>query len=287
MTFRNRLLFLCFSIVCWAHCNAEETSVRSVKRGLTTKFQFAHSSGELRALEDQSIDAPVLVRLERDVAFPTQDDASYQYTLWFFGAVAGDYDLADYVLQGNGLPLADSGELSGMTVRVVSELPPGQGTNLYEIEDPMLRLRGGYRAMMIALGLTWFSIPVIWAIQRARKRTEVIAEPVAAEPTLGDRMRPLVQRAYEGKLSVEEQSRLELVLYKFWQQRVGLPESIATAMPMLRQHSEAGQLLRSFEAWVHAPEPSRPELDAATLDGLLQPYQIAETNMETPLEVAS
>ncbi|MEM6472455.1 MAG: hypothetical protein AAF802_23035, partial [Planctomycetota bacterium] len=79
----------------------------------------------------------------------------------------------------------------------------------------------------------------------------------------------------------------ELVLYKFWQQRVGLPESVAIAIPVLRQHSEAGQLLRSFEAWVHAPENSRPELDAETLDDLLQPYRIAESTIEDPLEVAS
>ncbi|MEM6473984.1 MAG: hypothetical protein AAF802_30815 [Planctomycetota bacterium] len=287
------ILFLCLSLICIAHCIANEqqvandVGVRTVKRGLTTKFEFAHSSGELRAIEDQSIDAPVLVRLERDVASPTQDDESYRYTLWFFGAVAGDYQLADYVLQGNGLPLADAEELSGMSVRVVSELPPGRGTNLYEIDDPPLRLRGGYRAVLVAFGLTWFSIPVIWGIQRARKRTEIIVEPVAASPTLADKMRPLVQRAYEGKLSVEEQSRLELVLYKFWQQRVGLPESVAIAIPVLRQHSEAGQLLRSFEAWVHAPENSRPELDAETLDDLLQPYRIAESTVDDPLELAS
>ena len=170
MTFRTSVLYLCFSVVCFAPCDADETPMRTVKRGLTTKFEFSHSSSELRAVEDQSIDAPVLVRLEREVAVPTQDkDERYQYTLWFFGAVAGDYDLADYVLQGNGLPLADAEQLASMSVRVVSELPPGQGTNLYEIDDPMLRLRGGYRAILIALGLTWFSIPVIWAIQTSAK----------------------------------------------------------------------------------------------------------------------
>lgn len=286
-------VFVCLLAFCVADCFAnqrdEQTNQtdlartnRTVKRGLTAKFQFSHSSSTLRALADQSIDAPVLVRLEKEFVSPQSsggpNSANHRYTLWFFGAVTGDYNLADFVVQKDGSALTATEDLSSMNVTVVSELPPGHGTSLYEIEDPSLRIRGGYRATLFALGLLWFAVPIVWSIQRWRNQTAVVVEHLDPPPTLADRMRPLVQRAYAGTLSVEEQSRLELMLYKFWQRRVGLPDSISSALPVLRQHAEAGELLRIFEAWVHAPENSRPSFDSDTLDQLLVPYRTAEAN---------
>ena len=285
--------FVCLLAFCVADCSAieldEQASQRTlidthriVKRGLTAKFQFSHSSSTLRALADQSIDAPVLVRLEKELVSsqssgnPTAD--GHRYTLWFFGVVVGDYKLADYVVQKNGSALMVAEALSSMTVTVVSELPPGHGTNLYEIEDPSLRIRGGYRATLAALALLWFSVPITWAIQRWRNQKPVEMERFDRPPSLADHMRPLVQGAYAGTLSVEEQSRLELMLYKFWQGRVGLPESMSSALPILRQHAEAGELLRTLEGWMHAPEGSRPGFDAETLDKLLLPYRAIEAN---------
>ena len=276
---RCLLVLACCMLANAKEAFAVEAGPRVVKRGLTAKFQFKHSRGDLRSVDDQSIDAPVLVRLEKSLSETNGDQpSSHDYTLWFFGAVAGDYELSDYVVGSDGLPLPEAEALSGLRVRVVSELPPSQGTSLYEIDDPALRLRGGYRAGLAALGLAWLSVPFIWAYFRWRNRPPVVIEEPIAVPTLADQIRPLVQRAYEGKLSVEEQSRMEFVLYRFWQQRVGLPESMMTALPVLRQHTEAGELLRTFEAWVHAPDNARPELDSETLDQLLLPYRDAEAN---------
>lgn len=261
------------------------TTHQVVKRGLTARFQFSHSSSKLQAAADQSIDAPVLVRLEKDrVDSPSSENLradGHRYTLWFFGAVAGDYALADYVVQEDGSALTDAEGLASMNVTVVSELPPGYGTNLYEIADPSLRIRGGYRAVLAFLAMLWCAVPIVWAYRRWRNQAPVLVESVDRPTTLADRMRPLVEQAYAGTLSVDEQSRLELMLYRFWQQRVGLPESIATALPVLRHHAEAGMLLRNLEAWIHAPEDSRPNLDSETLDRLLLPYRDAEADALT------
>lgn len=253
---------------------AEETGrvAMTIKRGLTAKFEFTHPSESLRALPDQSIDAPILVRLERMTSPSPTSNPESRYTLSFFGAVAGQYDLADWVVERDGSPLADRDSLPAMQVRIVSQLSPDHGTSLYEIDDPSLAASRGYRALLVAIACAWVVVPVVSGLTWWRSREQAPPAPVAVQPTLADRLRPLVQRASEGDLSVDELSRLELMLYVFWQRRLGLSESLSEALPVMRRDAEAGGLLRTLEAWVHADAPTRPELTTSTLDALLAPY---------------
>ncbi len=259
----------------------------TVKRGLTAQLTFTHPSASLRALPDQSTDAAVLVRLER--TGPAQQNAAHRYTLWFFGTVAGQYDLSQWVVQPDGSPLASEEALPAMPVRVVSDLPPGHGTSLYEIDDPLLRAQGGYRAALILFACVWAAVPIVWAFIRLRSRRPQPTTTTVAPPTLSDRLRPLVQRASEGQLTVEEQSRLEILLYVFWQRRLGLPDSLAEALPVLRRHHEAGGLLRALEAWIHADGPSQSSLSPTTLDALLAPYhaELAQLQADALTEPAN
>lgn len=267
----------------------------TVKRGLTAQLTFSHPSGTLRALPDQSMDAAVLVRLERDAPAnrtkatnPTTANTQHRYTLWFFGTVAGQYDLSQWVVQKDGSPLSAAEALPKMDVLVVSELPPGHGTSLYEIDDPLLRAQGGYRAGFILLALLWAVVPVVWGIIRLRARRPQPVTAMVPPPTLSDRLRPLVERASQGQLTVDEQSRLEILLYVFWQRRLGLPDSLAEALPVLRRHREAGGLLRALEAWIHADGPSQPSLSSTTMDALLAPYHAEQASLldTTPAGVA-
>lgn len=246
----------------------------TVKRGLTAQLQFSHPDATLQAIPDQSMDAEVLVRLERT----GKDSQGFAYTLWFFGTVAGDYDLCDFIVTGDGLPLPAGEALPPMMVGIVSDLPPDRGTNLYEIEDPALKAPWGYRAILIAFAVLWTAVPIAWAYLRWKAGRPEPEPEVIPPPTLSDHLRPLVQQASEGRLSVEDQSRLELLIYVFWQRRLSLPESMVDALPVMRRHAEAGGLLRSLEAWIHDKASSSQHLDPAKMEELLAPYQTTEAS---------
>src|SRR6056297_774812 len=126
---------------------AERSVLLTVKRGLNAELAFSHPDPALRALPNQSRDAEVLVRLERSAGSTASDGAGYDYRLSFFGAVAGEYNLSEWVVHRDGSPLAAEESLPPQWVRVVSELPPGQGTSLYEIADPTVWAPRGYRAL--------------------------------------------------------------------------------------------------------------------------------------------
>ena len=258
----------------------------TVKRGLTAQLQFLHPDAFLQAVPDQTMDSEVLVRLERT----GQAEGTFQYTLWFFGTVAGNYDLAKLIVTGDGLPLPDSQALPSMMAQIVSDLPSGRGTDLYEIKDPALRAPGGYRAILIALAVLWIAVPIVLGYLRWKAARPEPEQEVIPEPTLSDRLRPLVQQASEGRLSVEEQSRLELLIYVFWQRRLSLPDSMVDALPIMRRHGEAGGLLRSLEAWIHDESSSSQTLDSAKMEELLSPYQssdVSETGDTSNDEISS
>lgn len=257
-----------------------ESSHLTVKRGLTSQLVFSHPSPTLQAIPDQSVESEILIRLERmDLV-----QREFRYKLWFFGTVAGDYDLSHFVVESDGSPVPASAALPRMLATVVSDLPPGYGTNLYEIDDPTLQAPGGYRAALISFAVLWAAVPIIWGFVRWRSRQPVHEESIVQPPTLSDRLRPLVQRASEGLLSVEEQSRLELLIYVFWQRRLSLPESLVDALPVMRRHSEAGGLLRSIEAWIHEDHSSRRSPDPAEMEALLAPYRTSEVEGDLPVQ---
>src|SRR5437867_3237409 len=78
--------------------------------------------------------------------------------------------------------------------------------------------------------------------------------PPPSAPTLADRLRPLVEQAAAGTLTRDGQAQLERLLLNHWRQRLELTtDSFADAIRKLRQHNEAGALLRELENWLHRP----------------------------------
>jgi hypothetical protein len=74
----------------------------------------------------------------------------------------------------------------------------------------------------------------------------------------------------QGELGRAERAQLELSLVAYWRRRLGLddrrPEQVIT---LLREHEQAGPLLRGLEDWLHRPEPPE-DVDVAAL---LAPYR--------------
>ena len=148
-------------------------------------------------------------------------------------------------------------------------LPPGQ------VEPNPLALQsspslGGYRLLLAVFGSLWCAGLV--AILVLGRRKHALAEADSARPvTLADRLGPLVDAAVAGTLSKGQHAELERLLIGYWRKRLGLEQaSPAAAITAMRDHPEAGPLLRKLEEWLHKPGARTEPVDVA---GLLRPYQ--------------
>jgi hypothetical protein len=89
---------------------------------------------------------------------------------------------------------------------------------------------------------------------------------------MADRLRPLVDAAMAGSLGDRQKAELERLLIGYWRKRLGLERAEPSRiMAVLREHDEAGPLLRRLEDWLHRPpgESSGP----ADVAALLEPYR--------------
>ena len=186
------------------------------------------------------------------------------YDLRYIGLVPGEYDLRPLLSRADGSSTAD---LPALKVQIAPLLPPEHQGQLNLRTPGLIAALGGYKTMMIGIAVLW----VVAAIPLLRKRrvTTVAASNEPAPPTLADRLRPLVERAAAGQLPADGQAELERLLLGHWQRRLGL-ESVAPAEAIrkLREHPEAGSLLRALEDWLHR----RPGTARVDLDAVLAPY---------------
>lgn len=191
---------------------------------------------------------------------------AFRYDLEYAGLEPGTHDLRDYLRRKDGSP---TGNLPPVPVKVNPVLPPGRVKPNELTIEPGPRL-GGYRTLLIALGIVWgLGLAVIVAsffYPRRKRATAMSDKPVS----LADRLRPLVEGAVAGTLSQGQLADLERALLAYWRKRLHLEAAEpGAAIDALRGHPEAGPLLAQLERWLHHPEPSAP-VDVA---GLLAPYR--------------
>lgn len=204
--------------------------------------------------------APVLVRVLG--TWPHGTD--FRYDLEFQAFEPGEHDLARYLVRKDGQPTLG---LPKVPVVVRALLPAETMKPHPRGEGADVRL-GGYRVLAIVAGVAWLLGLVVLLLWIRPKRA--VAELAPARPrTLAERLRPLVERALRKELSRSERAELELVLVRSWSAKLGLADADpARALATLREHAEAGPLLRALEDWLHRPDPPR-EVD---VDALLRPY---------------
>ncbi len=230
--------------------------------GIEGEFLFRYRDKTLQATPVDD-DASLVLR----IADVVKDGETYLYELRYIGRRAGKYDLRDHLVRIDGRPAEIE---SAMPVTVLSVLPEEHAGELEQIAAPELGRPWPYRTLLVVLAIVW-SIPLlVWIVRRVgsgRDRAKIVP---AAEPTLADQMRPLVESAVHGELSVTGKSQLERMLMTYWREELNIRGgTMSEALAQMRQHEEAGQLLGQLETWFHRPPRFASQVDVAEI---LRPY---------------
>lgn len=202
---------------------------------------------------------------------------AFRYDLEFTGLDPGEYDLRAFLHRRDGSPIDAQLDLPPIPVTIRSVLPAGQ----IKPHAPSARdvpSFGGYGVLLIMGGVLW-AAGLAALLFAGRQRKRAAAEAHARPRTLAERLQPLVERALAGTLSRFERAQLELGLMAYWRRRLGLEDRAPQeVLALMRDHADAGPLLRSLEAWLH--EPASPTVgarssSAASVDirALLAPYR--------------
>lgn len=254
----------------------------TVRRGLSGSVRFTHASSGLEVRANQSVDGPLLVRLELMGSKGDVGDANtvYEYVLRFFGMQAGTFDLSQ-MLTIDGQSQSHSGSLiEPIWVEVVSELPLNRGTNLYEITDPEIETRRGYRVLAYAFGLIWCSIPFVVWVSRGRDGTVMESDPVEPPPTHMERLQSIANDAVNRPLSAEEHAEFEWLLYSKLIDQSELADSLLTALPVLKRDQRKGAYLRRVERWLHSADSGPTDSQTAQLAELISELKQLEEEVD-------
>ena len=191
-----------------------------------------------------------------------------RYDLRYFGFVPGEYDLAKFLRNANGTVPTN---LPPITVRIRSILPEDHDGKLIEDETGGLSLPGSYTAWLIGLGVVWFIAAWPLFLLGRKKKTPLGQADDDDAPDLAERLRPLVEQAANGTLDTDGRARLERMIFSHWRERLDLPEDggVAELHHQLKEHDEAGPLLRGLEDWLHRP----PGTTTVDIPALLEPYR--------------
>lgn len=230
--------------------------------GVTGRFEYITLPGselEVKPITDRK--AKVVLR----IATSYKHGTAYRYYLEYYGLEPGRYDLKDLLQRKDGSSTAD---VPSLPVTITSALPPGHVLP----HDPKTgggpSLGGYLKAAIVAIGLWLLGLIAIIFVGRGKRAAARAA--AARQPTLADRLRPLVERGARGDLSPPERADLERSLMAYWRTRLGYTKmKPAEAMAALKAHADAAPLLTQLETWLHKPGPT----DNVDVAGLLRPYQ--------------
>lgn len=190
-----------------------------------------------------------------------------RYNIEVMPLVEGTFDLGDHLERVDGSSMDNVPELPIAVEAITDE----SLTLPNDLEIPHPKRVGGYRGIMIGLGILWV-LGLLCLIFLGHNKRRAAGAASEKEPvTLAERLRPLVERAGRGELSNGERAELERLVLAHWRGRrdlAGVP--VADAVSSLRRDEEAGPLLVKLEEWFHSPRPA--ELTESDIQELLRPY---------------
>lgn len=247
-----------------------------IRVGIPAKIEnlvLAGSELEVKPLDDRR--AKVVVR----ITSAEKHGSAHRYDLNYYALEPGTYNLIDFLQRKDGTPI---GELAPIPIVAESGLPPGQVLPSEQAPKPVASM-GGYKWWLIVAGVVW--LLVMLAILFVGRKKPMYAEVLAGRRmSLADRLRPLVERGLDGRLSSEERADLERSLIGFWTRRLQLERvRPADRFGTLRSDPNAGPLLEQLEAWLHKPGPQ----DSVDLVALLRPYKDMPADALDEAEVAA
>lgn len=229
--------------------------------GIEGRVIFRHPRGEPVQAVPVNDKAPVVVR----IAEASPDGEFVLYDIRFIAQYPGEFDLRDCLRLPDGSPLS---EAAALPVVVGQLLPEDHQGELIETGSSRLPRLGGYRLALIVIGVLWLVPPLWWIAKKLMRKSPPLSPPVERPATLADQLRPLVEEAIRGTLSVGERARLELMLLAYWRERLGMAADgldQAAAIRKLREHAEAGELLTLLERWLHRPPKADEVVDVAAV----------------------
>jgi hypothetical protein len=214
-----------------------------------------------RPLDDRT---ELILRLEGVTALT---NGQHRYDFYYIGLEPGPYNLANYLMRPDG---SRPDELDHLRIHVRAMLPEDHDGQLGAYFPRRFPWIGGYRALLGLMALVWVGGFVAFALASRKKHALVVPVATPPQPSLAERLRPLVEAAAAGRLTPDGQARLERLLMGYWREKLGLPElRMAEALMRLKAHAEAGELLRALERWLHRPGG----VSAAEVASLLEPYR--------------
>ncbi len=260
-----RGMWLCIAIALTSLSTAAAQLPSVGMPGRVTELVLPGSEVEVRARDAKD---PLVLRITR----VAPHGSAFRYDFEYVALEAGKYDLRDALRRRDGTPIVtdpgDPNALPSIPVEVTSVLAPGI-VKPHVPEPQALPRFGAYRTWLVAAGVVWLA-GLALVLFGLRKKHAAMAAARWKPRTLAERLRPLVESALAGTLEREQRAQLELGLVAFWRRKLAMEhESPVRTMSLLRDHAQAGPLLKSLEAWLHMPTPPA-DVD---LKALLEPYR--------------
>lgn len=247
---------------CWAF-SAEKPASHDI--GVEGDLQITLSRGDYlpKPLDDRT---PLILRIGR---ITPAADGRFVYDFHYIGFEPGPQRLADYLVNPDGSPAEEVGE---MMLDVKSILPPDHDGSLNPYVPRPFPWFGGYRVLLAAFAAVWVLGLLAFAWFGRRRKQEHSIEETPPPPSYAERMRPLVEAAAAGDLTATGQAELERLMTGYWREKLSLPDQrMADTLAALKRHDEAGELLLALERWLHSPGGASRE----EIGGLLEPYRHA------------
>ncbi len=257
-------------LLCAVAMPAQARNERSAAVGMRAYIEQLVLPGSELVVGEGKREDPVAVRIVKTWPHGT----TFRYDIEWTGLEPGKHDLRTWLVRKDG---SSRDDLPAIEVEATPTLAPAVREPAEPPPEAPPRL-GGYTILGTLAGIVWVA-GLLAILFVGRKRKARAAAPVAA-PTLADRLRPLVERVASGAADTGAKAELERMLVSFWRLRLGLrDQKAAAALATIREHPDAGALLRQIELWLHAPTPPA-DLD---LGKLLEPYRTVTADSLQPI----